>query len=54
MKVRARQSSGYVLGPCAKCGKEERAILMFQDDRMGVECMACGDIFDVDAIEWVE
>ncbi len=54
MKVRARQSSGYVLGPCAQCSKEERAILMFQDDRMGVECMACGDIFEVDAIEWVE
>ena len=54
MKVQARQSSGYVLGPCAKCGQEERAVLMFQDDRMGVECMACGDIFEVEAIEWLD
>ncbi|MFQ5553484.1 MAG: hypothetical protein ACE5EW_07195, partial [Thermoplasmata archaeon] len=54
MKVRALPSSGYVLGPCAKCGEEERAILMFDDNRVGVECMACGDIFDVDAVEWVE
>lgn len=54
MKVKALTASGYVLGPCEECGEEERAILMFQDNRMGVECMACGDIFEVDEIEWVE
>lgn len=54
MKVKALRSSGYVLGPCEECGEEERAVLMFEDFRMGVECMACGDIFEVEAIEWLE
>ncbi|MCJ2519505.1 MAG: hypothetical protein LN412_00955 [Candidatus Thermoplasmatota archaeon] len=54
MKVKAIRESGYVLGPCPKCKEEELGILMFDDFRMGAECMACGDIFDVDEIEWIE
>lgn len=53
-KVKALQSSGYVLGACQKCGAEELGILMFEDFRMGVECMACGDIFEVEEIEWID
>ncbi len=54
MKVKAVRESGYVLGSCSKCGEEELGILMFDDFRMGVECMACGDLFEVDEIEWIE
>jgi uncharacterized Zn finger protein len=54
MKVKAIRESGYVLGPCSSCGKEELAILMFEDFRVGVECMACGEIFEVDEVEWIE
>ncbi len=54
MKVKAIRRSGYVLGPCEACGEEELAILMFEDLRIGVECMACGGIFEVDEIEWIE
>lgn len=53
-KVKAIRESGYVLGPCSVCGEEERGVLMFDDFRMGVECMACGDIFEVDEIVWLE
>ncbi len=54
MKTKAIRHSGYVPGACPKCGKEERAILMFEDWSMGVECIACGDIEKVDEIEWIE
>ncbi len=54
MKVQAIRESGYVLGPCSLCGEEELAVLMFEDNRLGVECMACGHIFEVDEIEWLE
>lgn len=54
MRVKALRSSGYVPGACEKCGEEERAVLMFDDFRMGVECLACGNIFEVEAIEWIE
>lgn len=52
--MKAIRTSGYVLGTCAVCGEEELAVLMFDDFRVGVECMACGEIFEVDEIEWIE
>lgn len=52
--VRAYRVSGYVLGPCTKCGKEERGLLMFDDYDLGVECLACKEIERVDRVEWVE
>ncbi len=54
MKVQATRLSGYVFGACGKCGLEERAILMFDDEEFGVECMECGDVQRVDEIEWVD
>lgn len=54
MKVQAIRESGYVPGPCAACGQEERAILMFEDWSMGVECLACGVLTKVEEIEWIE
>ncbi len=54
MKVKAIQESGYVLGRCSECKEEELAVLMFEDDRLGVECMACGHICEVDEIEWIQ
>lgn len=54
MKVKAIRDSGYVLGPCPKCGEEELAVLMFEDHRLGVECLDCGHLFEVDEVEWVE
>ena len=52
--VRAYRVSGYVLGPCPKCGKEERGLLMFDDYGLGVECLACKDTERVDQVEWIE
>lgn len=54
MKVKAIRESGYVLGPCSECKAEELAVLMFEDGRMGVECLACGHIFEVEAVEWID
>jgi len=45
--------SGYVLGPCVSCGKDERALLMFEDYGWGVECLACGHTERVDEVEYV-
>ena len=45
--------SGYVLGPCSACGKEERALLMFEDYSSGVECLACKHTERVDDVEYV-
>ena len=52
-KVQAMRVSGYVLGPCAACGKEQRALLMFEDYGWGVECLACGQTERVDEVEYV-
>lgn len=52
--VQAYRVSGYVLGPCSKCGKEERGLLMFDDYSLGVECLACKETERVDRVEWVE
>jgi ribosomal protein S27E len=53
MKVKAFKDSGYVPGKCPKCGQEERAVLVFEDWSMGVECVVCGDIVKVDEVEWM-
>ena len=52
-KVQAMRVSGYVLGPCVSCGKDERALLMFEDYGWGVECLACGHTERVDEVEYV-
>ncbi len=52
--VRAMRVSGYVLGPCVKCAKEQRALVMFEDYGWGVECMECGHMERVDDVEYVE
>ena len=52
--VQAYRVSGYVLGPCPKCGREERGLLMFDDYGLGVECLACKEIERVDRVEWVD
>ncbi len=52
--VQAYRVSGYVLGPCPKCGKQERGLLMFEDYGLGVECLACKETEKVDKVEWVD
>ena len=52
--VRALRVSGHVFGACGTCGKEERALLMFEDYGWGVECLACGHTERVDDVEYVE
>lgn len=52
--VKARRVSGHVLGPCPACGKEERALLMYEDYGWGVECLACGISERVDDVEYIE
>ncbi len=52
-KVEALRVSGYVRGPCSACGKEERALIMFDDYGWGVECLACGHTERVDEVEYV-
>lgn len=52
-KVRAMRVSGYVLGPCTKCGEEQRALLMFDDYGWGWECLACKHSERVDDVEYV-
>ena len=53
-KVQALRVSGYVRGACSSCGKEERALVMFEDYAWGVECLACGHTERVDEVEYVE
>jgi len=52
--IRAYRVSGYVLGPCTKCGKEERGLVMFEDYSIGWECLACGEIGKADRVDWIE
>ena len=52
-KVQAWRVSGHVLGPCAACGKEERALLMCDEQGWVVECLACGSAERVDDVEYV-
>lgn len=44
MKVRVHKISGFVEGPCAKCGKEARGIVMFEDLTLGADCTSCGHL----------
>ncbi len=52
--VRALRVSGYVFGPCTACGKETRALIMFDDYGWGVECLECKHVERVDEVEYVE
>ncbi len=52
--IRAFRVSGYVPGPCTKCGKAERGLVMFEDYALGWECLACGEIGRADRVEWIE
>ncbi|TLZ77304.1 MAG: hypothetical protein E6K08_04190 [Methanobacteriota archaeon] len=52
--IRAFRVSGFVPGPCTKCGKEERGLVMFEDYALGWECLACGEIGRADRVEWIE
>jgi len=52
--IRAFRVSGYVPGPCPKCAKEERGLVMFEDYALGWECLLCGEIGRADRVEWIE
>lgn len=52
--IRAFRVSGYVPGPCGKCGKEERGLVMFEDYALGWECLSCGELGHADRVEWIE
>src|SRR5881397_1649235 len=52
--IRAFRVSGYVPGPCPKCSKEERGLVMFEDYALGWECLLCGEIGRADRVEWIE
>ena len=52
--IEAFRVSGYVKGPCTKCGKEERGLVMFDDYGLGWECLSCGEIGRVDRVEGVD
>jgi hypothetical protein len=52
--IRAFRVSGYVTGPCTKCLKEERGLVMFEDYALGWECLSCGEIGRADRVEWIE
>ena len=52
--IRVYRISGFVEGPCEKCGKGERGLLMFEDYGMGYECLNCGFSERVDQVEWIE
>jgi len=54
MKFQAYHSSGYVLGPCEKCSKEERGLVQYEDGRAGVECLECGHHVVAESIEWLD
>ena len=52
--IRAYRVSGYVLGPCPKCHKESRGLVMFEDYALGWECLECGEVGRADRVEWIE
>lgn len=52
--IQAFRVSGYVKGPCPKCLKEERGLVMFDDYGLGWECLDCGETGRVDRVEWIE
>ncbi len=52
--IRAYRVSGYVLGPCTKCQKETRGLVMFEDYGLGWECLECGEVGRADRVEWIE
>ena len=52
--IRAYRVSGYVLGPCPKCLKESRGLVMFEDYGLGWECLDCGEVGRADRVEWIE
>src|SRR5438046_7123602 len=52
--IRAFRVSGYVPGPCSKCSKEERGLVMFEDYALGWECLSCGEVGRADRVEWIE
>ncbi|HII40885.1 MAG TPA: hypothetical protein HA326_06700 [Thermoplasmata archaeon] len=52
--IRAYRISGYVLGPCTKCRKESRGLVMFEDYALGWECLECGEVGRADRVEWIE
>lgn len=51
--IHAYKVSGYVTGPCTKCGKEERGLVMFDDFALGWECLSCGEVGRADRVEWI-
>src|SRR5947208_16868902 len=51
--IRAFRVSGYVPGPCSKCSKEERGLVMFEDYALGWECLSCGAVGRADRVEWI-
>ncbi len=52
--IRAYRISGYVVGPCTKCLKETRGLVMFEDYALGWECLECGEVGRADRVEWIE
>src|SRR5207249_11912366 len=52
--IRVFRVSGYVTGPCPKCSKEERGLVMFEDYALGWECLSCGEIGRADRVECIE
>ena len=52
--IRAYRVSGYVLGPCTKCRKDTRGLVMFEDYALGWECLECGEVGRADRVEWIE
>lgn len=51
--VQALRVSGFVVGPCAACGRENRGLVMFDDYKWGVECFECGHLEAVDEVEYL-
>ena len=49
-----REKIGEQKQYCEKCGKEERALLMFEDYGMGYECLSCGHSERVDRVDWID
>src|SRR5256886_15644902 len=52
--IRVFRVSGYVTGPCPKCSKEGRGLVMFEDYALGWEGLSCGEIGRADRVEWIE
>jgi hypothetical protein len=52
--IQAYRVSGYVLGPCTRCGRESRGLVMFEDYGLGWECLECGEVGRADRVEWVD